>query len=227
MKLTVRKAAMAALAFGAAPVATLALSAPAAAQVNGIATVEPAVAVASTTALQTGFQQISTQYASQRQTLEQHEQQRTQLLQQLDTNKDNQLSDAERQAAPQATVTQINTLDQQIQQIQGPMTRARLYVISQILQQYGPSLQQVIADRKIQMVIAPDSVIYAPDAANVTNLVTTALNTRVPSVQVVPPEGWQPNQTTAQLFQEIQQLLMMAAMQQQQQPQQPQSSASR
>lgn len=192
-------------------------TAPAAAQVNGIATADTAMAVAGTQALQTGYQQIATQYEPQRQTLEQRQQQRNQIVQQLDTNSDGQLSEEEANAAPDATVQQVQALDQEIQQIQGPIQLARIYVVSQLAQQYAAAVQQVISDRSIQLLIAPEAVLYAPEAANVTQAVTQALNTRVPSVQVTPPQGWQPTQATVQLFQQIQQLLVLSAMQQQQQ----------
>ena len=192
-------------------------AAPAAAQVNGIASADSAVAVAGSTALQTGYQQISTQYEAQRQTLGQRQQQRQQLVQQLDTNQDGQLSEAEANAAPEATVSQVQALDQEIAQIQAPIQRAQLYVVSQIAQQLSPALQQVISERGIQLMITPDAVIYGNDAIYVTQAVTEALNSRVPSVQITPPEGWQPTQGTAQLFQQVQQVIVMAAMQRQQQ----------
>lgn len=207
------------LALGAMSAAAFLSAAPAAAQVNGIATADTAVAVASTQALQTGFQQIATQYEGQRSSLEQTQQQRQQLVQQLDTNNDGQLSEAEGAAAPQATVQQVQALDQQINQIQAPIQLARIYVVSQVAQQYGAAVQQVIADRNIQIMIAPEALVYAPETADVTQAVTAALNTRVPSVQVVPPQGWQPTQASAQLFQQIQQLLVLSAIQQQQQQQ--------
>lgn len=192
-------------------------AAPAAAQVNGIATADTAVAVAATQALQTGYQQIATQYEAQRQTLQQQQQQRTQLAQQLDTNNDGQLSEVEASAAPEETVQQIQQIDQQIAQTQAPIQRARLYVVQQIAQQYSAALQQVIADRGVQMLIAPDALLYAPESADVTQAITQALDTLVPSVQTTAPEGWQPTQAAAQLSQQIQQVLMLAALQQQQQ----------
>lgn len=205
-------------ALGALAAASILAGTPAMAQVNGIATADTAVAVASTQALQTGFQQISTQYEGQRQSLEQTQQQRQQLVQGLDTNGDGQLSEAEAAAAPQATVQQVQALDQQIAQVQAPIQRARVYVVSQLAQQYAAALQQVISDRGIQIMLAPEAIVYAP-TADVTEAVTQALSARVPSVQIVPPEGWQPNQATAQLFQQIQQLLLLSAIQQQQQQQ--------
>ena len=87
--------------------------------------------------------------------------------------------------------------------------------VTQIAQQYSAAVQQVISDRNIQFLIQPEALAYAPDAANVTPLVTTALNTRVPSVAITPPADFQPSEAGVQLFQQIQQLLVMAAMQQQ------------
>jgi Skp family chaperone for outer membrane proteins len=205
--------------------AAAAAAVPAAAQVNGMATADTAVAVAGTTALQTGYQQIATQYEAQRQTLDQRQQQRNQLVQQLDTNGDGQLDEAEANAAPEATVQQVQALDQEIQTIQAPIQLARLYVVSQVAQQYGAAVQQVITDRSIQIMISPEAIIYAPDEANVTQAITDSLNTRVPSVTTTVPEGWQPTQATVNLFQQIQQLLVLSAMQQQQAAQQPGAAA--
>ncbi len=207
------------MALGALAASTMLGTAPAAAQVNGIATADTAVAVARTQALQTGFQQISTQYEGQRPALEQAQQSRQTLVQQLDTNTDGQLSETEVSAAPPATVQSIQGLEQQIAQIQGPIQRARVYVVSQIAQQYSAAVQQVISDRSIQILITPEAIVYAPEAADVTEAVAQALNARVPSVQITPPDDFQPTQATVQLFQQIQQLLVLSAMQQQQQQQ--------
>lgn len=200
-------------------VAGTSLALPAAAQVNGIATVDIGTAVAGSQAFQTGYQQIGTQYQTQRTTIEQRTQQRQQLIQTFDTNGDGQLDQAE-QAATQdpnnATVQQIQAIDQEIATLQQPINRARVYVVQQVAQQYSASVQQVITDNNIQFVIAPDALIYAPEAADVTGSVVEVLNTRVPSVAITPPADWQPSEAAVNLFQQIQQLLMMAAVQQQQ-----------
>ncbi len=200
-------------------VAGASLAIPAAAQVNGIATADIGFAVANSQAFQTGYQQIATQYQTQRTTIEQRTQQRQQLVQTFDTNGDGQLDQAE-QAATQdpnnTTVQQVQALDQEIATLQQPINRARVYVVQQVAQQYSAALQQVISDQNIQFVMAPESLVYAPESADVTTSVVTALNTRVPSVQVAPPADWQPSEAAVGLFQQIQQILMMAAMQQQQ-----------
>jgi len=212
MKILAKTAFAAAFAVGA-------LAAPAAAQVNGIATVELPIVVANSQAFQSGYQQVATTYQAQRTTIEQRQQRRQELLQTFDTNRDGQLSEAEAAATQDpnnATVQQIQAIDQEVQQLQGPINRARIYVVQQVAQQYSPSLQQVISDRNIQMVLSPDAFIYLPEGADVTQSVIDVLNTRIPSVAAVPPAEWQPSEAAVNLYQQIQQILMLAAVQQQQ-----------
>jgi len=213
-------------------IASLALAAPASAQVNGIATADRALAVANTQALQTGFEQIATQNQAQLTSLGQLQQQQQTIVRGLDTDGDGQLSEAEQAAVPEATRQQLGTLNQQIRAIEVPIQRARVYVVSQIGQQYAPAVQQVIADRSIQIMLAPDALIYAPESADVTSAITAAMNARATSAQISPPADWQPSQGGVQLYQEIQQLIMYSAMQQQaaaaaqaRQGQQPQQQA--
>jgi Skp family chaperone for outer membrane proteins len=193
------------------------MAVPAAAQVNGIGVTEPAIAIAGAQALQTAYQQIGTTYQAQRTQLEQLQQQRETLVRQFDTNNDGQLSDAERQAAQANTtaVQQLQTLDQTIQQTQAPIQLARVYVIEQIAMQYGAAVQQVVTAGNISLIVTPGSVIYAADAADVTDEIVARLNALVPTVATTVPAGWQPQRQSVQLFQEVQQMLLTAAQQQQ------------
>lgn len=205
----------------AAGLATAAIAGvPAAAQVQGnIATVNAPGVIINTTAFQTAYQQIGTTYKTQIDTMVQRNQERQTLLQQLDTNKDNQLDETEQQAA-QGTqqATRIGQIDQELAQLSNQVDRARIYAIEQILRQYSPALQEVVQQRSIQMIVSPDAVIYAPQQASITQLVATSLNAKVPSVQIVPAQDWQPSRNSVAMFQQIQQALMAAqAMQQQQQ----------
>ena len=131
-----------------AAVATLAAFAaiPAAAQVNGIAVADPAIAVAGSQAIQTAYNQIGTTYQAQRTQLEQLQQQRAGLIRQFDTNNDGQLSQEEQTAAQAntAVIQQVNGLDQQINTVQQPVTLARVYAIEQIAQQLNPAVQQIV-----------------------------------------------------------------------------------
>lgn len=207
----------------------LALSAtPSAAQVNGnIAIVNAPVVIIQTNAFRTAYQQISTTYASQIQTMQTRQQERQTLLQQLDTNSDGQLDDAEQQSAQNSTqATRIQAIDAEMGQISNQIDAARVYAIEQILAQYSASLQQVVQQQNIQMVLPNDAVIYAPAQANISQQISTDLNTRVPSVTTTPPQNWQPQRSSVAMFQQIQQALATAqaiqaqqqAGQQQQQP---------
>lgn len=191
---------------------------PAAAQVNGMAVAETAVAVAGSQPLQSGFQQVGTTYDAQITALEQYQTQRQQLLQQLDTNGDGSLDEAEQAVLEDANnpvVQQIASLEQNINTVQAPIQLARLYVVSQVAEQYGPAVQQVISDRQIQIMLSPEAIVYAPDEANVTQLVSQAINSRLPTVSITPPQGWQPTQATVNLYQQVQQVFAIARAQQQ------------
>ena len=85
--------------------ATLA-AVPAAAQVNGIAISNPEAVILQSAARQAAYQQISQQYQAQLQQLSTVRQEASQLERSLDTNSDNQVSDAEIQANP-TVVAQI------------------------------------------------------------------------------------------------------------------------
>ena len=186
---------------------------PAAAQVAGIATTSPEIVIARAAARNTGYQQIQTQYAAQITQIGTVRQEIQTLARSLDTNNDNQLSDAERNAKP-AVVTQIQQKEQQINTLATPITIAQAYVLDQIAREYDAARQQVITAKRIQIMLSPDAIQYAPPAVDVTNDIVTALNTRKPTVTVAVPAGWQPSREILQLQQTIQQILLAAAQQQ-------------
>src|SRR5690606_18365949 len=199
----------------------LALSAlvatPAAAQVNGVAVTDPAVVIAGSQALQTAYTQISTTFQAQRTQLEQLQQQRATAIRQFDTNGDGQLSQEEQTAAQAntAVITQVQGLDQQINTIQQPITLARVYVAEQPAQQLSPAVQAVVQANNIQLILNPAATLYIAQAVDVTDDIVAQLNTLAPTVSTAVPEGWQPQQQSAQLFQQVQEILVTAAAQQQ------------
>ncbi|MEE1877510.1 OmpH family outer membrane protein [Altererythrobacter litoralis] len=205
----------------AASLSTAALVAvPAAAQVQGnIATVNAPAVVINSNAFTTAYQQIATTYKPQLDTIQARQQESQTLLQQLDTNKDNQLDEAEQQAAqnsPQAT--RLQAIEQEVAQLTDQVEAARVYAIEQILAQYRPALEEVVQQLRIQVVLTPDVVVYAPQQANITQQVTAAVNAKVPSVAIVPPQNWRPTRNAVAIYQQIQQTLMAAqAIQAQQQ----------
>ena len=189
---------------------------PAAAQVNGVAVTDPAIAIAGAQARQTGYQQISTTFQAQLTQMEQVQQQRAGLLRQFDTNGDGQLNEQEQTAAQAntAVIQQIQGLDQQIATIQQPITQARVYVIEQLLMQYSAALQQVTTQNNLQLVLNPNGVVWAADAVDITQRVTAALNQLAPTVSTTVPQGWQPNRQSVALYQEVQDILVSVAVQQ-------------
>ena len=204
----------------AASLAACAVSAvPATAQVQGrVATLDISRAIIGTSALQTAYNQVSTTYSAQIETRRTKTQQRQTLLQGFDTNNDNEVNDAELQAAQSSPqFAQLQTLEQEIQQLTNQIDAGRIFAIEQIFAQYPAALQEVVTQQQIQMVMSPATVLYAPQEADITQQVTTSLNTKVPQVGIVPPAGWQPTRQGVQLFQEIQQTLVAAQVLQQRQ----------
>ncbi len=204
----------------AASLAACAISAvPATAQVQGrVATLDISRAIIGTSALQTAYNQVSTTYSAQIETRRTKSQERQTLLQGFDTNSDNEVNDAELQAAQSSPqFAQLQTLEQEIAQLTNQIDAGRIFAIEQIFAQYPAALQEVVTQQQIQMVMVPASVLYAPQEADITQQVTTSLNTKVPQVGIVPPAGWQPTRQGVQLFQEIQQTLVAAQVLQQRQ----------
>jgi Skp family chaperone for outer membrane proteins len=202
-----------------AALAAASASVPAAAQVAGIATTSPEIVITRSAARNTAYQQIQTQYAAQIGQINTARQEIQTLAKSLDTNNDNQLSDAERNAKP-AVLTQIQQKEQQINTLAMPITIAQAYVLDQLAREYDAARQQVITAKRIQVMLAPDAIQWAPPSIDVTNDLVTALNTRKPTVSIAVPAGWQPSREIAQLHQSVQQILLAAAQQQAAQAQQ-------
>ena len=189
------------------------LAAPASAQVNGIAISSPEAVFLRSAARQAAYQQIAQTYAAQIQQIQTLRQESAQLQQTLDSNSDGQLSEVELQAG-QATVTQIQQKEQQVGQIGRPIFLAQAYVLEQLLRDYNNAQNEVVQAKRIQMMIQPDVVQYAPDNANVTSDIVAALDRRMPSVQAQPPAGWNPSRESLALQQTVQQILVGVAQQQ-------------
>lgn len=222
MKLFAKTIAGAALA-GAAAIAT-----PASAQVAGIATSSPEAVIVRSQARINAYQQIDQQFATQIQQARTVRQEMGTLQQSLDTNNDGQVTQAEAQANP-GVVQQLQQKEQQLAQISQPIVLAQTYAIEQLINDYNNVQQQVIQQKGIQLLLTPEAIQWGPDSVNVTNDLVAAMNQRMPSVQITPPEGWRPRQDSLQTQQTVSQVLLgvaqrqaaQQAAQQQQQTQQP------
>jgi Skp family chaperone for outer membrane proteins len=206
---------------GAASLAASAVIAatPAAAQVEGrMATADISRAILGTTALQTAYNQIGTTYAAQIEQRTTKQQQLSQLLQPFDSNGDGQLAESELAGVQQSpSFAQIQTLEQEVAQLNNQVNAARVFAVEQIFAQYPAALNEVAQAQSIVVVVQPETLQYAAEGADITGAITTSLNTKVPSVQIVPPANYRPNQNAAQIFQDIQQTLLRAQLIQQQQ----------
>lgn len=192
---------------------------PANAQVEGrMATVDISRTIIGTTAFQTAYEQVNTEYAQQNDLRRNKAQERQTLLATFDTDGDKKVNDTEL-AAKQNTAdfATLATLEQEIQALSNQIDGARVFAIEQIIVQYPIALQEVTTAQQIKLVIDPGTILFAAPEADITQAVTTALNTRVPAVGIVPPAGWQPSREGAQIYQDIQQRLIAAQFQAQQQ----------
>ncbi|MBD2842183.1 OmpH family outer membrane protein [Erythrobacter rubeus] len=208
--------------------AAAAATAPATAQVQGgIATADIARAILGTTALQTAYQQVTTTYAAQIETRTTKQQELATLLQPFDQNGNGQLDDSELPAVQNSSsFTQIQTLEGEIATINGQVNNARIFAVEQILAQYPTALQEVAAAQQVAVVFQPEAIQFAGEGADITPQITTSLNAKVPTVGIVPPNGYRPTRNGAQIFQEIQQTLIAAQLRQQQQAQQQQQQGN-
>jgi len=192
------------------------ISAPASAQVAGIATSDTAVAVTRSKALGTAYQQIGTQFAAVAQQLQVKRVEINNLNAQLDTNKDKELTQAELDVAIKAKsplLAQIDAKQKEMKTLQDPIVLAQLYAVEQIALKYDAAQQAVITAKKINVILAPDAFVWAPDAVDVTAAITAELDKAVPSVTITPPAGWRPSRQIGALYQQIQQLINAATQQ--------------
>lgn len=194
------------------------VSAPAVAQ--NVAYADPLIVVVNTNAFKTGFQQINQNYAQNVQQMDAKEQELTQLLLPLDTNKDGNLSDAELAAAPKATVDKVNQLNAEMQQLQQPILVSRIYVVEQINAQYSVAQANVVKAKKIGVILKPEAFIYAPESADLTQSLVAEIDKGLPQAQITPPAGWQPMRGSVQTYQQIEELLQADAAMRQRQAQQ-------
>jgi Skp family chaperone for outer membrane proteins len=207
--------------------ASLALSlfaaVPAAAQANGIGVADPAVAVAGSQALQTAVGQIGTTFQAQRTQIEQLNQQRATLMRGFDTNNDGQLSQEEQTAAQANTqlIAQIQGVETQINTVQEPITLAGIYVVEQLGQQLSTAVEQVVQANSLQLLLSPGATLWISDAVEMTDDIIARLNANVPTVSTAVPQGWQPAQSSVQLFQQVQDIRRAVAQQQAAAAQQP------
>jgi len=194
--------------------APLAFGTVATAQVSGIATANPTIAIARTKAFSAAYSQIGTQYKSSFDQIDARNKTLNDLRAQLDTDKNKQLTQEELDAAVRAkspVLKSMETEETEIQKLQTPAIKAQMFAVENIFKEYSNAQQQVVSDKKISVILSPDAFIYAPPQTDITDAITAVLDTRVPTVSTTPPADWQPQRNTISLHQQLQQLLMASA----------------
>ncbi|WP_326524262.1 OmpH family outer membrane protein [Sphingomonas sp.] len=189
------------LAAAAAIPGTVALVAPAAAQVSGIAIADPNGAVANSNAWKAAAAQIQTTYKTQIDQAEARRQAIAAELQPLYTKfeADQRANVAEATLRTQATAIQQKEEagNQEIGRLTAPAQRAQAYAIEQIQNQLNTAVQAAVTRKNVSLLLRPDAAMFAQPAVNITADITTELNRLVPSVQTNPPANWQPGQQQA------------------------------
>ena len=201
-------------AFAATLLAAVAFAAPVSAQVAGIATADTSVAIAKAKALGQAYQQIGATFASNGQLMQAKRKEINDINVQLDINKDKELTQAELDVAIKAKnplLAQIDAKQQEINTLQDPIIKAQLFAVESIAMKYEAAQQAVITAKKINVILTPEAFVWAPDAVDVTALITAELDKSVPTVGTTPPADWRPSRQGAQLYQQIQQLFDNAA----------------
>lgn len=187
------------LLLAAAVLSPAALVAPAQAQVSGIAVADPQGAIAGSKAWTTARGQIETTYKSQLDQAETRRQAIARELQPLVT------AFQTAQRAPNANATSLQSQAQTIQaretaanqelaRLTQPAQRAQQYVIEQIQAKLSDAVTNAVRAKNVTLLLRPDAALFAQPAADITTSITAELDRLVPTVNITPPAGWQPNQ---------------------------------
>lgn len=187
-----------------AAIASPAVTAPVAAQsATKVAVVNLPAVVVNSNAYKTAQTQRQTTYAAQ---MQQAEARRTQLQTQLQPlvtafNTARQAANPN-QTSLQQQAAQIQQIQQQgqqeLQQILAPVALSQAYVEEQIQDQLQTAISNAATAARVQIVLSPDSVLFADNSLNLNEQVLAQLNTLIPNAQLVPPQGWLPREIREQ-----------------------------
>jgi len=198
-----RNSILSAVALATVSVSALAVSAPAAAQVKqAIAVVNVEQAIGQSAAAQTAGQQMQVTYKAN---IDQVNARQTALQTELKQKQDalQAAVTAAGQNPPPAKQTELQTqyaalqkraqeAQAELQQLGQPLELARAYALEQIGAKLDEAMRAVMTKNKIDLLLKSGAAeAYAP-GADVTNLLVHELNALVPTVGIVPPQGWRP-----------------------------------
>nr|WP_221416055.1 OmpH family outer membrane protein [Sphingobium lignivorans] len=184
-------------------------AAPAAAQVKqAIAVVNVEQAIGQSSAAQTAGQQLQVTYKTN---IDQLNTRQAALQAELKQRQDafQAAATAAGQNPTPAQRTQLQTQYEELQQraqaaqaeltqIGQPIQLAREYALEQIGAKLDQAMRSVMTKNKIDLLLKAGAAEAFVPGADVTNLLVQELNALVPSVGIVPPQGWRPGGQQAQ-----------------------------
>lgn len=200
MKILLKSAMIAGLVTAAAaPLPVLAQAASSGPIVPGLAVADLDGAIGGSTAFRTAQQQRPTTYKAQIDQAEARRQAITTQLQPLidKFNKDRQANVPAATLQQQAQqIEQIQQSGQQeLQRILQPVALSEAYAQEQLEDKLDQAVKNAMSAKKVSLLLNPQAIVAVNNNAyNLTPDITSQLNTLVPSVQVVPPQGWEPRQ---------------------------------
>lgn len=182
-----------------APVSAIALTAvPAAAQTSGIGVVSLERAVAQSNAYKTAMGQMNTTYKpnidsfnARQATLDAEMKQKREALEAA-AKAAGSTPNPTVQAQYEAYQKRAQEVQQELQTLAAPINLAQAYVQEQIVAKLDDALKAAMTKTKLQVVLKEAATESYVPAMDVTTAVVTELNMLVPSVGIVPPQGWRP-----------------------------------
>lgn len=98
-------------------------------------------------------------------------------------------------AAAQQQVQQIQEQGKaEIEKIVEPVRLSDAYVLEQIMDKRAAAVQTAMSKAGVTLLLNPEAILAATNAYNLNQQILTELNTALPTVQIVPPAGWQPRE---------------------------------
>jgi Skp family chaperone for outer membrane proteins len=200
-----KKTLLASVALATAPLFIAGAAAPAAAQSKaGIGVVNVDAAIANSAAAQTASQQMQVTYKAAIDSVNA----RQAALQTELKQKQDALEAAAKAAGAKPTPAQQTALQTQytalqqraqeaqaeLQTLQQPIALARSYVVEQISAKLEDGLKNVMTKNKVDLLLKDEAAMAYQPSVDLTAALVTELNALVPTVGIVPPQGWRPGQ---------------------------------
>lgn len=194
---------LASVALATAPLALVGLAAPVSAQSKlGIAVVNVDTAINESAAAKTAAAQMQVTYKANIDNLNTRQ---TALQTEITQKRDafqaavNAAGAKPTAAQQQALQTQYNELQKRAQeaqaelkQLQEPIQLAREFVVEQISAKLSDAMKNVMTKNKVDLLLKEGAAEAYQPSVDLTSALVTELNTLVPTVGIVPPQGWRP-----------------------------------